>query len=296
MAALLLPTILPLAIAFIMFSLGLGLTFADFARVLARPGAVALGLAAQILAIPLTAFLLLQVVPLQGDLALGVMILAFCPGGATSNILTRLARADVALSITLTALAALLSVLTVPPFTALAAAISLGDAAPRIDVLGLALAMFAITTVPVLLGLAIARLAPAFTARAEPWVSRAAVTLFIVIVVGAIAANWAVVVENLPSLGPILIGLNVILLALGVALGRAAGLDRPGAVAVAMELGIQNGTLGIAVGGQVAGGASVLPPFSLPSGGYGITMYVVAFLIVAWSRRWIRAAPAGAPA
>lgn len=286
MADVLLTTVLPLALAFIMFALGLGLTLADFARVAARPAAVATGLAAQIVGIPVAAFLLLQVMPLAPALGLGVMILALCPGGVTSNMLTRLAGGSVALSITLTACASLLCALTVPPMVAWSARTFMGEAAPSVDVLGLGLAMFAITTAPALAGVALRRLAPAFAERAEPTAARIATGLFIVIILGAIGANWQVVVDVLPTLGPLLIALNVLLLGLGLGLGMAMGLGRRQSVAVAMELGIQNGTLGLAVGGMVAGGASVLPAFALPSGGYGMTMYLVALPFALWARRW----------
>jgi BASS family bile acid:Na+ symporter len=281
---------LPIGLAFIMFALGLGLTPADFARVVRRPGAVAIGLAAQLVMIPLVAWTLLQTAELPSALALGVMILAVSPGGVTSNLLAKLADGDVALSITLTGLSSLLSVLTVPPLVALFAARLLGEAGPAVDVAGLGLALAGITALPVGLGLALRRFRPAFARRWEPAATRLAAAVFFAIIVAAVAANWALVVEVLPRLAPLLIGLNLILLAGGLALGALARLDRRARVALALEAGIQNGTLGVAVGSLLVAGAEALPPYSLPSGAYGLTMYPVAFLFVLWARRWVRGA------
>lgn len=290
MGDILVSTILPLALACIMFALGLGLTPGDFARVARRPGAVTLGLVAQIVMIPVLAYALLPFAGLPADFAFGVMILALCPGGVTSNLLTRLAGGDVALSITLTGLASLLAVLTVPPLAALFAGRILGEAAGSVDVAGLALGLAAITALPVALGVAVRTWAPAFAKGVEPAAARLSTLLFVAIVIGAMVADRDLVVTHLPRLGPLLLGLNVALLAGGLALGALAGLDRRGRVAVATEAGLRNGTLGVAVGVMLAGGGAAVPVFSLPSAGHGIIMHLVALPFVPWARRWTRAA------
>ncbi|MEM6306296.1 MAG: bile acid:sodium symporter, partial [Pseudomonadota bacterium] len=160
--------ILPLSLAIIMLSLGVGLTGADFARVAQRPRAFAVGAFAQVLLLPLAALVIIQLFGLAGEIAVGFMLLSFCPGGVTSNIISKLARGDVALSVSLTAVVSLLSILTVPLLTAWAVTRFMGDAGPDVSVTSLALAMFAITTVPVLLGVALRRFAPALAARIEP--------------------------------------------------------------------------------------------------------------------------------
>lgn len=270
----LLEVFLPLSLAFIMFSLGLGLTFADFRRVLAMPVPVIAGILGQIVLLPVCAIVLLMIFPLPPALAFGVMLLSFCPGGVTSNILTRLAQGNVALSITLTAVVSLLSVLTVPVLTAWAAARYLGTAAPEIDVTGIALAMFAITAVPVLLGLFFRSGLPQVADRIEKAVSAIAVVLFVVIVVGALAANWQVFIDNIGTLGPLLILMNAVLLILGVILARMLGLGGADGVAISVEMGVQNATLGITVAALVAA-APGLSEYAVPSGVYGITMYFV---------------------
>ncbi len=288
----LLDVFLPLSLAFIMFSLGLGLTPADFARVGAKPLAFAVGAATQMLLLPAVALGLVLLFAPPPELALGVMILSFCPGGVTSNILTRLAGGAVALSITLTAAVSLLSVVTVPFLVAWAAVGLMGEAAPAVDVGALGLAMFAITAAPVALGVAIRSLAPGFADRFEPLAARAATALFILIVAGALAANWGLFVENLPVLGPLLVLLNVVMLALGVAFARLMRLSRGEGLAIALEAGVQNATLGIAVSGLIAAAATGLPAMALPSGVYGITMYLVTLPFILWARRGIAAARA----
>lgn len=265
---------LPLSLAFIMFSLGFGLTFADFARVLTMPRAVVAGVVLQVLAIPAVAYLMLMVFDLPPALAFGVMILSFCPGGVTSNILTKLGGGSVALSITLTAVVSLLSVLTVPALVGWAGVTFLGAAAPEIDVLSIGLTMFAITAVPVLIGLFTRRLSGGKADRAEKVISLLAMVLFQLIVVAAIATNWALIVENIGTLGPVLVAINVVLLVLGVAVARGLGLSGGEGICISVEMGVQNATLGITVAGLVAQTAG-LPEYALPSALYGITMYLV---------------------
>ncbi len=281
----LLSVFLPLSLAFIMFSLGLGLTVADFKRVVAQPRGFVAGAVSQIVLLPLIAFILLQFFNLEPELAVGVMILAVCPGGVTSNIMTRLAGGAVALSVTLTGVVSLVSVVTVPLLVAWSADYFMGQTAPDIDVTALALAMFAITAVPVAIGVALRHFATAFARGIEPMVMRIATILFVVIVVGALAANWSLFVANLARLGPLLVILNVVLLAAGLGFASLLGLEREDRVAVAIETGIQNSTLGITVGSLIVEASQGLPPFSLPSGVYGITMYVVSLPFVLWMRQ-----------
>ena len=264
---------LPLSLAFIMFSLGVGLTVADFTRIAKRPKGVIIGAIAQLLLLPVTAFLLLQVFPIQGAMAVGVMLLAFCPGGVTSNLITRLANGSVALSISLTAIISLTTAFTLPWLLVLAANHFEGTAAPDIDVTSLAISMFAVTTVPVLLGLLFRRVWTPTAMRIETLLFRISSLLFVVIVVAALAANWALVIENLAVLGPFLITFNILMIAIGVGLAKLAGLDQGESAAIAIEAGVQNGTLGITVASLITGGA--FSTYGIPSGVYGITMYLI---------------------
>lgn len=265
---------LPLSLAIIMFSLGFGLTLADFGRVLSIPKAAITGIVCQVILLPVIAYTALFVVNLPPALAFGVMLLAFCPGGVTTNILTKLAGGNVALSITLTAVVSLLSVLTVPILVSWAAGAFLAEAAPDIDVTGIAITMFAITAVPVIIGMVVRSLATDFAQRTERGVSILATVLFVVIIVAALATNWDLFVANIGTLGPILVVFNIVLLALGVLVSRVMGLTGSDGLSISIEMGVQNGTLGIAVAGLVAQ-TSGIPEFALPAAVYGITMYIV---------------------
>ncbi|MBU2983416.1 bile acid:sodium symporter family protein [Lentibacter algarum] len=265
---------LPLSLAIIMFSLGLGLKFGDFTRVVARPVPVAIGITLQIALIPALAYLLLQVFSLPPAMAFGVMILSFCPGGVTSNMLTRFAQANVALSITLTAVVSLLSVVSVPLLTAWAATATLGAQAPEINVTSIAVAMFAITALPVFIGLMVSQFATGFATRIEGFMYKLASVLFLIITVAALATNWELFINNIGTLGPLLITLNILLLLLGAGVGRLTGLSWADAKAIALELGVQNATLGITVAGLISMSEGI-GEYAVASGVYGITMYIV---------------------
>ena len=288
---LLVSVVLPLALAFIMLSLGLGLTLGDFRRVVERPRAFLAGAGAQMVLVPLVALALLTVLPLPPALAVGVMILSFCPGGVTSNLMSKLAGGDVALSVSLTGVVSLLSIFSVPVLVAWSVAAFMGADAPPVDVGGLAIAMFLITTLPVALGVAIRHFAPAFVLRIERAVARAALVFFVIIVVAALAAGWGLFLENLAVLGPVLIALNVMLILLGAGLAKALALEERTVRTVAIEAGVQNSTVGIALGAIVAAGglagdgAGAFSAYSLPAAVYGITMYFVTLPAIAWFRR-----------
>lgn len=275
---------LPLALAIIMFSLGLGLTLEDFRRVFVAPKAFGIGALSQIVILPIVAYAIAVAFGLRPELAVGLMILSFCPGGVTSNILTKFARGDLALSISLTGVISLVAVVSVPLLVAFSADHFMGVDAPPVNVTSLAVAMFLITALPVVLGMAMRHYAPRATGVVERPLEWVAVVLFVIVVVGALAANWALFVENLAVLGPAVVVLNIVLLALGLGLARLAALDGRQATAIAIETGIQNATLGITVGSLIVEQASALPPFSLPSGVYGITMYAVSLPFVFWRR------------
>tara|TARA_R110002049_G_scaffold10127_6_gene50585 strand:+ start:55322 stop:56182 length:861 start_codon:yes stop_codon:yes gene_type:complete len=277
--------ILPLSLAVIMLSLGIGLTGADFARVAKHPRAFGIGAISQVVLVPLAAWAVILAFGLRAELAVGVMLLAFCPGGVTSNMLAKLAGGDVALSVSLTAVVSLLSILTVPVLAVWAVAHFMGDAAPQVSVTTLALAMFLITTLPVAIGVAIRRFAPGTADWAEPKLSVLATVLFVVIVIAALAGNGALFVSNLASLGPALITLNAGLMFAGLLLAGAAGLAWQARKTIAVETGIQNATLGITLAALISGQSDGFSTYALPSAVYGITMYLVALPFLAWFRR-----------
>lgn len=276
---------LPLSLAIIMLSLGVGLEFDDFKRIATRRKPFLVGAFAQILLLPAFAFVVLMVFSLPPEIAVGIMLLSFCPGGVTSNILSKLARGDVALSVSLTAVISLLSVVTVPFLAAWTVRHFMGSDAQPVDISGLATVMFLITTLPTLLGIALRHYARSFALRIEPALSRLAVILFIVIVLAALFANWGVFAENVTIMGEALVALNVGLLLLGLGLGRVTGLSWTEMKTISVETGIQNATLGITLAALISGVTDGLSAMALPSAVYGIAMYLVTLPFIFWLRR-----------
>ncbi|AKI00089.1 putative Na+-dependent transporter [Hoeflea sp. IMCC20628] len=277
--------VLPLGLAFIMFSLGLGLTVSDFLRVIKRPFAFVIGALNQVVLLPIVTFLLVLAFGLGPELAIGFMILAFCPGGVTSNILTRLGKGDVALSVSLTAVISLASMFTVPPLLALSIGYFSGADATPVNIGGIAVQLFLLTTVPILIGLAMRHFAPAVTGRIAPVVAQLANGLFVAIVVLAVVLNWDVFITNLPILAPSLVVLIVVLLAVGFGVARLAGLSMAEVKTISIETGIQNSTLGITVAAILTGHEAGFPAYALPAAVYGILMYVVSAPVIWWFRR-----------
>lgn len=277
--------VLPLSLAVIMFSLGIGLVPADFKRVAERGWVFSVGAIGQIVLIPIIAYGVISIFGLSGTIAAGVMLLAFCPGGVTSNVVSRLANGDVALSVSLTALISLLSILTVPFLVGWAVVHFMDEDAPNISVTSLALAMFLITTLPVVLGMTLRFFAPSIAIRIEPRMITLSSILFGVIILAAIASNWELFVANFASLGPALALLNIVTMVAGLIIAIALGFSRAEQRTISIEMGIQNGTLGITLAPIIAGVAGGIPAIGLPSAVYGVVMYITAAPFVLWLRR-----------
>jgi len=281
----LISVVLPLGLAFIMFTLGVGLTPADFARVGQRPLAFFIGALNQSILLPLVTFICVLAFGIRAEMAVGFMILAACPGGVTSNVISKLAKGDVALSVSLTAVISLASVVTVPLILGLSMGYFMGDAAPEIDITKTAVTMFALTVVPVTLGLGARAMAPAAMTRAEPKLSAVATILFAAIVLAALAANWALFVENIVVIGPALLVLLAALTTIGFAVPRLLGRSVTEAKTISVETGVQNSTLGIAVAAIIVGGEGGFTAYALPSAVYGILMYLIILPVVLKYRR-----------
>ena len=277
--------VLPLSLAFIMFSLGVGLEVADFKRVGTRKRAFFVGLFCQVVLLPITAYVIARAFGMSGEIAAGFMLLGFCPGGVTSNVVSKFARGDVALSVSLTAVVSLLSILTVPFLVAWAVTHFMGADAPDVSVRSLAIAMFLITALPVALGMVTRAFAPDFTARFEGLFLRVASILFALIVLAAIAGNLETVAANLGTLGVATGVLVLAMLAFGLGVSHLAGLTWPERKTIAIEAGIQNGTLGITLAPLIVGTAAGLPAMGLPSAMYGVAMYAIGLPFALLVRR-----------
>ncbi len=275
---------LPVSLAIIMLSLGIGLEAADFRRVLSRRYPFAIGALSQVVLLPVTAFAVVKLFALPPAIAVGFMLLSICPGGVTSNILSRLARGDVALSVSLTAVISLLSIVTVPVLAAWSISHFMAEDAPEVSISGLAIAMFLITTLPVAIGVGLRHFATGFADWVEPALAKTATILFILIVIAALAGNWQLFIDNLGIMGAGLVTLNLALLLIGLGLARAANLSWNESKTISIETGIQNSTLGITLAALITGTESGFSPLALPSAVYGITMYFVALPFLVWFR------------
>ncbi len=279
--------VLPLSLVFIMFSLGLGLTTNDFKNVAKQPKVFTVGIINQMLLLPLVTFGLVILFGLSKEMAVGLMILACSPGGVTSNIITKMAKGDTALSISYTAVVSVATVLTLPFITGFSIKYFMGAVAPSINVLTLGLTMFFITAIPVGLGLLVHHKAKNFAQSFEPKASKISAALFVLVVIGALASEWDTFVNNLSVLGPSIVTLIVVMLLLGYGSSHLFKMKESQAVSVAIATGVQNATVGITVGNIILS-SDGLSLFSLPSAVYGILMYLVVLPIVFAYVKWVR--------
>ena len=276
--------VLPLSLAYIMFSLGLGLKVSDFGLILSEPKAFAVGLGNQMVVLPIAGFGIASIFDLSGEMAVGLMILACCPGGVTSNILTKLAGGDTALSISYTAVVSVVSVITLPLIVGLSMDHFMGTASPNIEIFELGVTMFLLTTVPVMIGMLIRRYSETAADGIEPLIGKIAAVLFIIIVIAAIASEFDTLMENIGTLGPAVVVLNILMLGIGWKSAMVLDLENNQATTVSIESGIQNATVGITVGGLVLApeAGATLSVLSLPSGVYGVLMYFVIAPFLYW--------------
>lgn len=268
---LLVSILLPAAIAVIMCSLGLTLTREDFRRVVTAPRGVAIGMLNLALISPLLALAMAELFGLPPELAVGLVLLGASPGGMMANMLTHLSRGDTALSVTMTAISSVGAMVTVPLFLTVASdhfgATEVGD----VGMLGIVLRVFAITIVPVTIGMELRRRWPDRVEEIYPRVRVISLGVFAVVVLGAIASEYDTVVENLADVAAAALALNLVAMALSFAISKLARLDDRQATAIALELGIHNSALAIAVGASLADDlaipAAVYSSFMLFTGG-----------------------------
>jgi BASS family bile acid:Na+ symporter len=264
-----------------MVGMGLTLSLRDFREVAVAPRATLFGTVAQILLLPLIAFAIAALLSLPPELAVGLVLIAACPGGTTSNLFTFIGRGDVALSIVLTVIASLLTIISLPLFVNWAMQLYFGEGTSlQLPVLNTVLTLFAIVLVPLMIGMLIRVYRPRLAARAERLV---AVFGFLVLfgVITAIVINLGEgALAMLRAAGAAAILLNLAGIVLGLAGGRMLGLSRARAFTVAIELGIKNGTLGLLIA------LSMLqsPEISVPAAAYSLLMFVFGFLLLGYSR------------
>lgn len=282
--------LLPIGLATIMFALGLTLTVGDFARVLAQPRAIAVGLLVQVMTVPLLAFLIATAMRLPPELAMGLMLLAACPSGASAGLITHLAGGKTALSISLTAITSVLSLLSTPLVVNYALFHFIGaGGATELPIAKMIRGMFLITTIPVALGMAIRHTLPALTARIEPGAGRIAVLVFLAIVVATFVDQRQVLATHITSIGPAALLLNLAVMAAGFGLAAAVSLDVRDRIAIAVEAGMQNAALGI----FLAVGILAVPAMAVSSVVYALLMNLTAIGFILFMRS--RRRPGGQP-
>ena len=274
--------ILPLALAFIMFALGLGLTGADFLRVIKRPRDFFVGTFSQIILLPIIAFILVKLWPISPELAIGVMIIAAAPGGVTSNILTSFAKGDVALSISLTAIISLLSVITVPFIILMSLTLIENSGLDlNISLTNMAISMFLIVTVPVIIGMIFRKFISNVAITFEPIAKKISAVLFVIVLLGAILAEKDNVVSYFAQAGLITLVLNVVMMVVAYYIAQLLASGTQQKKCITIECGLQNGTLAIFVATSIFGGGI----YVIPAATYSLIMFATSLIFVYFVRK-----------
>lgn len=272
-ASLLTRVFLPVAIVVIMLGLGMTLAVQDFARMARYPRAVALGLALQLVALPLVAYAIVLAFGMSPALGMGLMILAFSPAGATSNMITYLCKGDLALAVTLTALSSLVTPFTIPVFGQLAMSRLMGDATVIAIPIGSMIGqLVAVTLAPVALGMVIRHFAPRFAARAERPLKAVSLVFLVAVIAGVLAQNAKEVPAFFAATGLPSLVLNVAALAMGFFGALAVRLERQQAITLGIEVGVHNGTMALFVTGTLLNN----PEMSITPAIYSLIMYGTA--------------------
>ena len=280
---------LPFSLAVIMFGMGLSLRVEDFKRILIYPKAVGIGLLNQLVLLPIIAFGIAKAFSLPPELAVGLMILAVCPGGATSNLITHLAKGDSALSITLTACSSVITVFTIPFLVNFSIGYFIpGGEAKQLEVVGTVVSVLFITLIPVALGMITLVKAPRLAEKWDQPFRKISIVFFVVIVGAAILKERENLVQYFIEAGPAALALNLSTLALSFAMAKWTGLPFRQGLTIAIESGIQNGTLGITIAATLL----VNSVMSIPSAIYSLLMFGTAALVILWGNKMASASKA----
>jgi len=271
-------TIAPIALALIMLGLGLGLSVDDFFRVLKNPKDFLVGSLCQLILLPIVAFILIKIYNPPLEMALGVMIIAAAPGGVTSNILTKFANGDVALSISLTAIISLISIVSVP-FIIFQSANILGidnNFNENITMAGIAMKMFLVVTIPVILGMVIRKFATNFIVSKTKLLQRISIILFVIVFLAIWVEEWDKIVSFIIRAGLITLTLNIIMMLVGFYTAKFLISGMAQRKCISLECGLQNGTLAVFVATQLVDDIVYL----VPTAAYALIMFVTSIIFV----------------
>lgn len=269
--------IAPLALALIMLGLGLGLSTDDFIKVLKNPKIFLIGVFAQIILLPLVAYILVTIINLPAALALGLMIIAAAPGGVTSNVMTKFAKGDVALSISLTAISSLISIISVPLIVFNSAKLlGVPIITEEISMTGIALKMAGVVTLPVIIGMMVRRFATNFILTNLKFVERTTGILFLIV----FAAIWIEernnIISYISQAGTIVLTLNILMMFIAYFIAKFFTSNIQQKKCIAIECGLQNGTLAVFVATQIF--SDIL--YIIPTAAYALIMYITAFIFI----------------
>ena len=275
-------SIAPIALAIIMLGLGASLTLSDFSRVIKNPKDFFIGFFCQLFVLPLVAYLLIIILKVPTEMALGVMLIAAAPGGVTSNVLTKFADGDVALSVSLTAFMSLVSIISVPIIVALAIDLfEISYVTKEISMIGISLKMFFVVTVPVIIGMIIRHLTGDLMIRNLKIIQRISIALFLVVFAAIYIEEWNNIVSFLTRAGTIALILNVVMMIVGFYVAKffASGVAQQRAIS--LECGLQNGTLAVFVGTQLFDNVV----YMVPTAAYALIMLATASIFVCILRK-----------
>ena len=269
---------LPVSLAIIMFGMGLTLVVSDFSRLFAYPKEVLIGLFNQLIFLPLIGFLIILLFDLNSSMAIGIMILSLCPGGPTSNLITQVARGNIGLSVTLTALASLITVFTIPIILSEAISYFTGetDVIIELPVVQTMLQILVITVIPVFIGMVIRKKNEAFALRMERPMRIASTVLFIIIFLLVMIANKDLIVQAMKEVGLATLLLNLSTMALGYITAKIFGIKGKSQISITIESGIQNGTLAFVIATTILNNVEM----GLPTGAYSIWMFITGGILM----------------
>ena len=270
--------IAPIILALIMLGLGLGLKLDDFLRVFKAPKDFIVGFISQLIILPLVAYLLIIIFRTPPEIAIGVMIIAAAPGGVTSNVLTKFADGDVALSISLTAVISLLSIITVPVIIFTSADLfGVTEISKNISMTGIAIKMFLVVTVPVILGMIIRKFAENFIASKVNLFNKLNILLFVIFFIAAFYEERENILSFIMQAGVISLTLNISMMVIAYYIAKIFTSGIKQMKTIALECGLQNGTLALFVSTQIFG-TDIL--YAIPTGAYALIMYITGFIFI----------------
>lgn len=278
MAELLSTVFLPISLAIIMLGMGMTLAPADFKRIVIYPKSVLLGLANQLVLLPIIAFLITLFFKMEPLMAIGLMVLAVSPGGPTSNLITHTCKGNIALSVTLTAIASFITILTIPLILSWALDYygNTSDVVIELPVMDTILQVMVITVIPISIGMLIKKLRPKFAERMEKPMRTASAILFILVLAAVIAANSETIIRGLKEVGLVTLVLNLMTMGLGFISSKLFRLDFKSTISITIESGIQNGTLAFVIVSTILRNTEM----GIPIAAYSIWMFVTGGVLM----------------